>query len=57
MEMEGLHSDISQYDELLEESGQPLHLVSSIETNAKHYLDVLAKAVDAVMPHPNKEIE
>ncbi|KAB8302065.1 hypothetical protein EYC80_005516 [Monilinia laxa] len=46
--------DLAKYDELLDEAGTPLNLVASIETNAKHYLDILSKAVDAVMPHTYK---
>jgi DNA replication licensing factor MCM7 len=48
---------LSQYDDLLEENGTPLNLVASIETNAKHYLDIMAKAVDKVMPEPTREIK
>ena len=33
-----------------------LRLVDSIEQNAKHYIDVLSKAVDKVMPKETKEI-
>ncbi len=33
-----------------------LRLVDSIERNAKHYIDVLSKAVDKVMPKETKEI-
>lgn len=42
---------------MLEESGTPLNLVESIETNAKHYLDIMSKAVDAAMPEPTREIK
>ncbi|PSS12809.1 hypothetical protein M430DRAFT_20724 [Amorphotheca resinae ATCC 22711] len=48
--------DLAKYDELLEQSGTPLNLVSSIETNAKHYLDIMARAVDKVMPAPTRDI-
>src|SRR4051812_8346724 len=41
---------------MLDEAGTPLNLVASIETNAKHYLDILSKAVDKVMPEPTREI-
>ncbi len=34
-----------------------MNLVESIETNAKHYLDIFAKAIDAVMPDPTREIK
>ena len=49
--------EFNQYDELLEENGTPMQLVESIEANAKHYLDIFAKAVDAVMPDPTREIK
>ncbi|PMD39551.1 MCM-domain-containing protein [Hyaloscypha variabilis F] len=48
--------DLAKYDELLEENGTPMNLVESIEANAKHYLDIFAKAVDAAMPDPTREI-
>lgn len=48
--------DLAKYDDLLDEAGTPLNLVNSIETNAKHYLDILSRAVDAVMPQPTREI-
>lgn len=34
-----------------------MKLVTSIETNAKHYLDIMARAVDKVLPAPTKEIK
>lgn len=40
-----------------EESGDALNLVSSIEINAKHYLDIMSKAVDKVMPEATIEIK
>lgn len=46
-----------QYDQALEESGNPLNLVTSIEVNAKHYLDIMSKAVDKVMPDATREIK
>jgi len=49
--------NLQQYDELLEENGTPMNLVESIEANAKHYLDIFAKAVDAAMPDPTREIK
>ncbi|PBP22620.1 MCM-domain-containing protein [Diplocarpon rosae] len=48
--------DLAKYDQMLEESGNPLNLVSSIEINAKHYLDIMSKAVDKVMPDATREI-
>lgn len=50
-------SDMQQYDQVLDESGNSLNLVGSIEINAKHYLDILSKAVDKVMPDPTREIK
>lgn len=49
--------DLAKYDESLEESGTPLNLVTSIETNAKHYLDIFSQAVDNVMPPPTRDIK
>jgi DNA replication licensing factor MCM7 len=46
-----------KHDEMLEENGTPLNLVSSIEINAKHYLDIMSKAVDKAMPQPTREIK
>lgn len=34
-----------------------MKLVESIETNAKHYLDIMSKAVDNSMPPPSREIK
>lgn len=34
-----------------------MKLIESIETNAKHYLDIMAKAVDAIMPEPTRDIK
>lgn len=50
-------ADLGQYDQNLEENGTPLNLVSSIETNAKHYLDIMSKAVDNAMPPPDREVK
>jgi DNA replication licensing factor MCM7 len=46
-----------QYDQVLEENDSPMNLVASIETNAKHYLDLMARAVDKVMPDATREIK
>jgi DNA replication licensing factor MCM7 len=46
-----------QYDELLEENQTPMGLVSSIENNAKHYLEVMSRAVEKIMPQPTREIK
>lgn len=42
---------------MLDDSGTPMNLVASIETNAKHYLDIMARAVDKVMPDATREIK
>jgi DNA replication licensing factor MCM7 len=42
---------------MLKDNGTPLNLVTSIERNAKHYLDIMAKAIDNVMPAPTREIK
>lgn len=40
-----------------ESQGQEeLHLVDSIKLNTKHYVDVLSKAVDKVMPQPSTDV-
>lgn len=40
-----------------ESQGQEeLHLVDSIELNTKHYVDVLSKAVDKIMPQPSTDV-
>lgn len=40
-----------------ESQGQEeLHLVGSIELNTKHYVDVLSKAVDKIMPQPSTDV-
>ena len=49
--------DVAKYDQSLEDNGTPLNLVASIETNAKHYLDIMARAVDKVMPDATREIK
>lgn len=33
-----------------------LKLVSSIENNTKHYIDLVSRAVDSVMPKETEEI-
>ncbi|POS85628.1 MCM-domain-containing protein, partial [Erysiphe pulchra] len=48
--------DLAQYDRYLEENRISMKLVPSIEKNAKHYLDIMARAVDRVMPLPTREI-
>ncbi|CAG8976654.1 hypothetical protein HYALB_00002170 [Hymenoscyphus albidus] len=48
--------DVEQFDKLLDDNGTPMKLVESIETNAKHYLDIVSKAVDKIMPLPTREL-
>ncbi|RDL40033.1 DNA helicase [Venustampulla echinocandica] len=48
--------DVAKADQQLEANGTPMKLIESIETNAKHYLDIMAKAVDAIMPEPTRDI-
>lgn len=38
------------------ETGEGLKLVDSIELNTKHYVDVMAQAVDKVMPPPSVDV-
>jgi len=52
-----INTNWMQYDEALEESGTLLNLVSSIENNTKHFLDIFCRAVDKVMPDPTREIK
>jgi DNA replication licensing factor MCM7 len=47
---------LRQWDRQLDDNETPMKLVESIETNAKHYLDILSKAVDKVMPNPTREL-
>ncbi|OAQ70623.1 DNA replication licensing factor mcm7 [Pochonia chlamydosporia 170] len=49
IDLDDVHAWESQTDE-------ELHLVDSIELNTKHYVDVLSKAVDAVMPQPSTDV-
>ncbi|TQV99415.1 hypothetical protein V2A60_004889 [Cordyceps javanica] len=38
------------------QTGEGLKLVDSIELNTKHYVDVMAQAVDKVMPQPSADV-
>ncbi|EGX91415.1 DNA replication licensing factor mcm7 [Cordyceps militaris CM01] len=38
------------------ETGEALQLVDSIELNTKHYVDIMAQAVDKVMPQPSVDV-
>jgi hypothetical protein len=37
-------------------NGDELKLVESIETNTKHYVEILSRAVDASMPQPDADV-
>lgn len=48
--------DLRQYERSLDEdSALALNLVSSIERNANHYIDIFSRAVDNVLPEPSRE--
>ncbi|KAJ9668849.1 DNA replication licensing factor MCM7 [Coniosporium apollinis] len=47
--------DLDSYEKSLPESLSDLKLVSSIERNAAHYIEIFSRAVDKVMPEPTKE--
>ena len=47
--------DLQQYESNLEDDGTSLQLVSSIEKNANHYVEILSRAVDKALPAPVKE--
>jgi DNA replication licensing factor MCM7 len=34
-----------------------LKLVQSVETNTKHYVEILSRAVDKVMPQPSSDVK
>lgn len=38
------------------EEEEPLRLVYSIEMNTKHYVDIMSRAVDNVMPQPSLDV-
>ena len=44
-----------QYEKSLDGQNSALKLVESIEKNANSYIELLARAVDKVMPQPSKE--
>lgn len=48
--------DLAQYEKALEADNVFLNLVKSIERNTHHYIDIMSKAVDKVMPEPTTEI-
>lgn len=45
-----------QYEKTLGDEASTLKLISSIETNAQHYIEVLSRAVDKVMPQPSVDL-
>ncbi|EON65008.1 minichromosome maintenance protein 7 (cell division control protein 47) [Coniosporium apollinis CBS 100218] len=47
--------DLDSYEKSLPENLSDLRLVSSIERNAAHYVEIFSRAVDKVMPEPTKE--
>jgi DNA replication licensing factor MCM7 len=47
------HQWAHQYDA---NTGEPLKLVESIETNTKHYVELFSRAIDKQMPAPSTEI-
>ncbi|PHH67242.1 hypothetical protein CDD81_3011 [Ophiocordyceps australis] len=48
--------DLDDVDSWERQKDQGLKLVESIENNAKHYVEILSRAVDSVMPQPSVEI-
>ncbi|KAI9814847.1 MAG: Mcm2-7 hexameric complex component [Thelocarpon impressellum] len=48
--------DLDLYEKGLGDDASSLNLVRSIQTNTKHYIDVLSRAVDKVMPKERREI-
>ncbi|KAK3114125.1 DNA replication licensing factor MCM7 [Teratosphaeriaceae sp. CCFEE 6253] len=48
--------DLDQYERSLdEEAALSLNLVSSVERNANHYIEIFSRAVDKVMPAPSRD--
>lgn len=48
--------DLRDYERSIDEDGTSgLNLVSSIEKNAQHYVEIFARAADEVMPRPRRE--
>lgn len=48
--------DLKQYENALEDGGASLKLVSSIERNANHYIEIFSRAVDKLMPQPSTDV-
>lgn len=47
-------NDLAVWEEELRDDS--LKLVDSIENNTKHYIEIMSKAVDKIMPQPNVEL-
>ncbi|KAK4995124.1 DNA replication licensing factor MCM7 [Elasticomyces elasticus] len=47
--------ELDQYERGLVDEGTSLKLVSSIQSNAYHYIEIFSRAVDKVMPEPTKD--
>jgi DNA replication licensing factor MCM7 len=47
---------MGQYEKTLGDEAGSLKLVSSIQKNAHHYLEILSRAVDKAMPEPRTQI-
>jgi DNA replication licensing factor MCM7 len=45
-----------QYEKALGEEADSLKLVSSIEKNALHYIEIISRAVDACLPPAQEDI-
>ncbi|TID27483.1 putative dna replication licensing factor cdc47 [Venturia nashicola] len=48
--------DLEQYEKTLGDDANTLKLIYSIETNAQHYIEILSRAVDKVMPQPSVDL-
>jgi DNA replication licensing factor MCM7 len=49
--------DLAAYEKALNDGDDGLHLLSSIEKNAFHYIEVFSRAVDKTLPPPRKAPE
>ncbi|OIW34475.1 DNA replication licensing factor mcm7 [Coniochaeta ligniaria NRRL 30616] len=45
--------DLATYEQQLDEG---LHLVESVENNTKHYVEIMARAIDKLMPQPSSDV-
>ena len=49
--------DLSEYEKSRDDDGtDSLNLVTSIERNAHHYVEIISRAVDSVLPPPTREV-